>query len=64
MKTEQEIKQMITEFEKYAKYWYKLNKDPNRPFRRGYCVSQRNKCLSKIKLLKQILGEEDGNNNS
>ncbi len=59
MKTEQEIKQMITEFEKNAKYWYKLNKDPNRPFKRGYCVFQRNKCLSKIKLLKQVLEEED-----
>ena len=64
MKTEQEIKQMIAEFEKNAKYWYKLNKDPNRPFKRSYCVSQRNKCLSKIKLLKQILGEEDDTKNN
>ena len=58
MKSEQEIRQMIIDFEENAKYWYKLNKDPNRPFKRGYCVAQRNKCLSKIKLLKQILEEE------
>lgn len=57
MKTEQEIRQMIADFEEKAKYWYKLNKDPNRPFKRGYCVFQRNKCLSKIKLLKQVLEE-------
>lgn len=64
MKTEQEIKQMIAEFEEKAKYWYKLNKDPNRPCKRGYCVFQRNKCLSKIKLLKQILGEDDDSKNN
>ena len=64
MKTEQEIRQMIVEFEERAKYWYKLNKDPNRPCKRGYCVSQRNKCLSKIKLLKQILGEDDDTKNN
>lgn len=57
MKTEQEIRQMIAEFEERAKYWYKLNKNPNRPCKRGYCVFQRNKCLSKIKLLKQVLDE-------
>lgn len=64
MKTEQEIRQMIVEFEERAKYWYKLNKDPNRPFKRGYCVFQRNKCLSKIKLLKQVLKEEDDTKNN
>ena len=64
MKTEQEIRQMIAYFEEKAKYWYKLNKDPNRPCKRGYCVFQRNKCLSKIKLLKQILGEEDDTKNN
>lgn len=58
MKTEQEIRQMIADFEEKAKYWYKLNKDPNRSCKRGYCVFQRNKCLSKIKLLKQVLEEE------
>ena len=64
MKTEQEIRQMIAYFEEKAKYWYKLNKDPNRPCKRGYCVFQRNKCLSKIKLLKQILGEENDTENN
>ena len=64
MKTEQEIRQMIVEFEERAKYWYKLNKDPNRPCKRGYCVFQRNKCLSKIKLLKQVLEEEDDTENN
>lgn len=64
MKTEQEIRQMIADFEEKAKYWYKLNKDPNRPCKRGYCVFQRNKCLSKIKLLKQVLGEEDDTKNN
>lgn len=29
---------MIADFEEKAKYWYKLNKDPNRPCKRGYCV--------------------------
>ena len=64
MKTEQEIRQMIVEFEERAKYWYKLNKDPNRPLKRGYCVFQRNKCLSKIKLLKQVLEDEDDSKNN
>lgn len=64
MKTEQEIRQMIADFEEKAKYWYKLNKDPNRPCKRGYCVFQRNKCLSKIKLLKQVLEEEDDTENN
>ena len=64
MKTEQEIRQMIADFEEKAKYWYKLNKDPNRPCKRGYCVFQRNKCLSKIKLLKLVLEEEDDTENN
>ena len=30
MKSEQEIRQMIIDFEENARYWYKLNEDPNR----------------------------------
>ena len=44
------LKEARAEFEEKAKYWYKLNKDPNRHCKRGYCVFQRN-CIDHHKLL-------------
>lgn len=58
MKTEQEIRESIEEQLEYAKkaerYWYKLNKNPDRPYNRYYCVYMQREWKQEIKRLENL----------